>query len=119
LAVPTKSSKDRPTSFSAVLAVLVGLAAVATIPAAVVAAEFYDAATLLESAVSIAPAAVFAIVAIVLGKRGRRQVERTLGRARGGSLAAIGRILGYFALYLAVTATISVATYYVLREFAA
>ena len=101
------------------LAVLVGLAAVATIPAAVVAAEFYDVATLLESAVSIAPAAVFAIVAIILGQRGRREVERTLGRARGGSLAAIGRILGYFALYLAITATISVATYYVLREFAA
>jgi hypothetical protein len=119
LAVPTKSDSDRPISASAVLAVLVGLAAVATIPAAVVAAEFYDAATLLESAVSIAPAGVFAVVAIILGRRGRRQVERTLGRARGGSLAAIGRILGYFALYLAVTATISVATYYVLREFAA
>ena len=98
---------------------LVGLAAVATIPAAVVAAEFYDAATLLESAVSIAPAAILALVAVILGRRGRRQVEQTLGRARGASLAATGRILGYFALYLAATATISVATYYVLREFAA
>ena len=98
---------------------LVGLVAVATIPAAVVAAEFYDVATLLESAVSIAPTAVLAIAAILLGRRGRRQVERTLGRARGASLAAIGRTLGYLALYLAVTATISVATYYVLREFAA
>jgi hypothetical protein len=113
------SSEDRPSSTSAVLAALIGLAAVATIPAAVVAAEFYDAATLLQSAVSLAPAVVLAIVAIVLGRRGRRQVERTLGRARGGSLAAIGRMLGYFALYLAITATISVATYYVLREFAA
>lgn len=98
---------------------LVGVVAVATIPAAVVAAELYDAATLLESAVSIAPATVLALVAIVLGRRARTQVERTIGRTRGGSLARIGRFLGYFALYLAVTGGIAVATYYVLREFAA
>jgi hypothetical protein len=101
------------------LSVLVGLAAVATIPAAVVAAEFYDVVTLLESSVSIAPAAILGIIAILLGRRGRRHVERTLGRARGGAVSAVGRTLGYFALYLAVTAGISVATYYVLREFAA
>ena len=101
------------------LSVLVGLVAVATIPAAVIAAEFYDVATLLKSSVSIAPAVVLAIAAIVLGRRARRQVERTLGRTRGAAVAAAGRILGYFALYLAVTATISLATYYVLREFAA
>jgi hypothetical protein len=102
-----------------VLSVLVGLAAVAAIPAAVVAAEFYSVRTLLESSVSIAPAAMLGIAAIMLGRRGRRHVERTIGRVRGGSFARIGRILGYFALYLTVTAGISVATYYVLREFAA
>lgn len=98
---------------------LFGLAGVAAIPAAVVAAEFYDVVTLLESAVSIPPALVLSGLAIYLGRRGRRQVERTLGRTRGRSVAAIGRILGYAGLYLAVTAGISVATYYVLREFAA
>ena len=98
---------------------LVGLAAVATIPAAVVAVEFFDVATLLESAVSIAPALVLAVLAIALGRRARTQVERTLGRTRGASLATAGRILGYLGLYLAVTAGISVATYYLLREFAA
>ena len=98
---------------------LVGLAAVATIPAAVVAAEAYDVMTLLESSVSIPPAFVLSIVAIVLGRKARRDVERTLGRTRGAALARIGRILGYAGLYLAVTAAISVATYYVLREFAA
>jgi hypothetical protein len=99
--------------------VLFGLAGVAAIPAAVVAAEFYDVVTLLESAVSIPPAFVLSCVAVYLGRRGRRQVERTLGRTRGKTVAAIGRILGYAGLYLAVTAGISVATYYVLREFAA
>jgi hypothetical protein len=102
-----------------VFSVLVGLVAVATIPAAVIASEVYDRFTLLESSVSIAPAAVFSIAAIILGRRGRRQVERTIGRARGRTLAGIGRYLGYFGLYLTITAGISVATYYVLREFAA
>jgi hypothetical protein len=99
--------------------VLVGLAGVAMIPAAVIAAEFYDVVTLLQSAVSILPAFVLSVTAILLGRRARRQVERTLGRARGRSLAVAGRILGYAGLYLSVTAAISVVTYYVLREFAA
>ncbi|HEX7256381.1 MAG TPA: hypothetical protein VF236_10680 [Gaiellaceae bacterium] len=98
---------------------LFGLAGVAAIPAAVVAAEVYDVVTLLESAVSILPAFVLSVVAVFLGRKTRRDVERTLGRTRGRSLAATGRILGYVGLYLAVTAGISVATYYVLREFAA
>ncbi len=97
----------------------VGLAGVAAIPAAVIAAEFYDVTTLLESAVAIAPAAVLSLLAVVLGRRGRLASERTLGRARGASLARIGRFLGYLGLYLAVTAGIAVITYYVLREFAA
>ncbi len=115
----TKSSSGRRTSLSAVFSALVGLAAVATIPAAILAVELFAFATLLESAVAIAPAALLAVVAIVLGVRARRQVERTLGRVRGASLARAGRILGWFAIYLAATASISVATYFVLREFAA
>ena len=95
---------------------LVGAAAVATIPAAVFAVEYFEVATLLESAVAIAPAAVLAVAAIFLGIRSRREIERTLGRARGASLARAGRILGWLGLYLAVTASISVATYYVLRQ---
>ena len=98
---------------------LLGLAGVAAIPAAIVAAERYDVVTLLESSVSIAPAFVLSIAAIILGRRARRAVERTLGRTRGRGLAATGRILGYAGLYLAITAGISVATYYLLREFAA
>jgi hypothetical protein len=104
---------------SAALSVLAGLAGVVTIPAAVVAAEFYDVMTLLEAAVSIPPAFVLSLAAILLGRKARRDVERTIGRTRGRSLAATGRALGYVGLYLSVTAAISVVTYYVLREFAA
>jgi hypothetical protein len=105
-------------SRSAVLSVVVGLAAISTLPVAIVAAERFEVVTLLESSVAIAPAYVLAFTAIYLGRRARRAIERTLGRVRGDRLALTGRILGWLALYTAVTASISVATYYVLREIA-
>jgi hypothetical protein len=103
---------------SAVSSVLVGLAAVLTIPAAIVGAEVVERVTLLQSSVAIAPAFVLAFAAIYLGRRGKRGIERTIGRVRGQKLALTGRILGWIALYTAVTASISVATYYVLRQIA-
>jgi hypothetical protein len=96
--------------------VLLGLVALAVIPVAVLAAERYEQLTLLEASVAIAPAFVLAFAAIFLGRRGRRVAERSLNRVRGYKLALVGRILGYMSLYLALTATISVATYYVLRR---
>ena len=56
--------------------VLFGLAGVAAIPAAIVAAEIYDVVTLLQSAVAIPPAFLCSIVAIVLGRRTRREAGR-------------------------------------------
>ena len=95
---------------------LLGLVALATLPAAVFVAEQLDRVTLLRASVGIVPAFVLALLAIYLGRRARQTIERTLGRVKGYKLALAGRILGYMALYLALTATISVATYYVLRE---
>jgi hypothetical protein len=103
---------------SAVSSAVLGLAAVATLPAAIVFAEKWDRITLLQSSVAIAPAFVLALAAVVLARRARRAIELTLGRARGSKLALAGRLLGYLGLYLAVTASISVATYYVLRQIA-
>ena len=95
-----------------------GLAAVVTLPAAILLAEKGDRITLLESSVAIIPAFVLSIGAIYLARRARRGIDRTLGRMKGSRLAQTGRILGYVALYMAVTASISVATYYVLRQIA-
>ena len=97
---------------------LVGLAAVATLPAAIVAAEAFDVVTLLQASVAIAPAFVLSLAAVYLGRRARRSIERSLGRIRGDKFGRTGRLLGYLGLYLAVTASISVATYYVLRSIA-
>jgi hypothetical protein len=98
--------------------VLVGLAAVATLPAAILFAEKWDRITLLESAVAIVPAFLLGFTAVLLGRRARRGIDRTIGRVRGYKLALVGRLLGYLALYLAATGSISVATYYVLRQIA-
>jgi hypothetical protein len=98
--------------------VLLGLVGVATLPAAILFAETWERITLLESSVAIAPAVVLGVAAVYLGRRARSGIDRTLGRIKGYKLAATGRILGYLALYLAVTASISVATYYVLRQIA-
>ena len=95
---------------------LVGAVALATLPAAIFAAEQLEKVTLLRASVAIAPAFILALLAIYLGRRARQTIERTLGRVRGYKLALVGRILGYMALYLALTASISVATYYVLRQ---
>jgi hypothetical protein len=96
--------------------VLVGLVALATLPAAIFFAEQLDRLTLLRASVAIIPAFALAFLAIYLGRRARRTIERTLGRVKGYKLALAGRILGYMAVYLALTASISVATYYVLRQ---
>ena len=100
------------------LSVLVGLIAVATLPAAILYAEKWDRITLLESAVAIVPAFLLGVAAVLLGRRARRGIDRTIGRVRGHRLALAGRLLGYLALYLAATGSISVATYYVLRQIA-
>jgi hypothetical protein len=118
VALTRSSSEDRPLSSSAVFSALLGLLAVATLPAAIIFAERWDRITLLESSVAIAPALVLALAAVLLSRRARRAIELTLGRVRGSKLALAGRLLGYLALYLAVTASISVATYYVLRQIA-
>ena len=95
-----------------------GLLGVATLPAAILFAEKWERITLLESSVAIAPAFVFGVAAVYLGRRARAAIDRSLGRVRGRKLAKTGRILGYLTLYMALTASISVVTYYVLRQIA-
>jgi hypothetical protein len=119
LAGLTRSSNGpRPLSSSAVFSALLGLVAVATLPAAILFAERWDRITLLESSVAIVPTFVLSLAAVLLGRRARGAIDRTLGRIRGYKFALLGRILGYLALYMALTASISVATYYVLRRIA-
>ena len=87
---------------------LLGLAA---IPAAAAVTEERGDLRLIHAGFAVPLAAVLAIAAIRLARRARRRLERTLGRAGGARTARVGQVLGWLALYLALTASISVAVY--------
>src|SRR5438876_1033313 len=79
-------------------AVWVGLASVAAVPAGILLARYTAAVTLLDSSGSVLVAAGLGVSAIVLARRGREHLERTLGRAGGGAAAGVGRALGVLGL---------------------
>ena len=87
---------------------VVGLAAVAALPAAIAVAETQDDIELIEAAVGIPVAAVAGIAAIMLARRARRRVQLTLGRARGDGAARIGRALGVIGVCLALTGLLAI-----------
>ena len=97
--------------------VVVGLLAVAALPVAVAVARETTLFELIEAAAAIPVAAVGGIAAVVLGRRARRRVERTIGRVGGAGRALLGRLLGALALCLASSATIAVGVYLFLSRF--
>jgi hypothetical protein len=92
--------------------------AVAAVPAAVLTARYFEEVTLLRSTASAILAALLGLYAIVLARRGRETVARTLGRSRGETAAKVGRTLGVIALWLAATTALAVAFYALLTLFA-
>ena len=87
---------------------LLGLAA---IPAAAAVTEERGDLRLIHAGFAVPLAAVLAIAAIRLARRARRRLERTLGRAGGRRSARAGRVLGWFGLYVALIASISLGVY--------
>ena len=83
----------------------------ASIPAAAAVTEARGDLRLIHAGAAVPLAAILAIAAIRLARRARQRLERTLGRAGGKRTARAGQVLGWLALYLAVTASISVAVY--------
>jgi hypothetical protein len=67
--------------------------------------------------VAIPVAVVLGVVAIVLGRRSRREVEWTLGRLGGLGLARAGTLLGTLAICLALTASLALGFYGLLVLF--
>jgi hypothetical protein len=98
--------------------VLVGLVGAAALPAAVGVAERTDLIRLIEAAGAIPVAAVLGIAAIIVGRRARRRVERTLWRVGGASIARLGQALGMLGVCLAASGAIAVAFYYALTRLA-
>jgi hypothetical protein len=105
-----------PRATASVVAAMVALAAV---PAGVVLARYSEQVTLVSSGVASAPLGiVLGMYAVVLSRRARETVLRTLGRSGGTGRAHVGRIIGIAGLCLSITAGLALAFYGLLVLFA-
>jgi hypothetical protein len=92
--------------------VLLGLLSLATLPVAVIVARESDDRTLVEAGVVTVPvAALLALFALWLARRGRRRADRTLDRVGGRGAARVGKLLGGLGLYVAATAALALGVY--------
>jgi ABC-type uncharacterized transport system permease subunit len=96
------------------MSVLLGLLGLATLPAAIAVTERVNGLSLVEAGFAIPAAILFGLGAVVIGRKVRRRSRQTLGEVPGTRVARLGRILGYVALYLALTAALAVGFYAVL-----
>ena len=110
------NSARRERNGRAFASVVLGLLAAATLPVAVALAELANEIELLDAAFAIPVTVALAAVALVLARRARQRVERTLGRVRGRRTAALGKWLGLLGLGLGVAGAIAVATYAALER---
>ena len=97
--------------------VVVGVLAIACLPAAVVLSERLESVRLVDAAGAIPIAALAGLAAVALGTRARRRSEFTLGRVGGGRTGTVGRWLGFFGVYVALTAALAVGFYGLLTLF--
>ena len=100
--------------------VVTGLAAIAAVPAGVLASRYSDSVTLVRSAFGTVPlGALLGLYAVLLARRGRETVERTLGRSGGAGAARTGHALGITGVCIAITAGMALGFYGLLILFAA
>ena len=97
---------------------LLGLLAAVALPLTVAAAEVWDVIRLIEASAAIPVAFVLGVAAILLARGARERIRRTIGRVGGARLAAAGKALGAVGIALALSGTIALAFYYVLRRVA-
>ena len=94
-----------------------GVLAAAAIPVGIALAERLESVELADAAAAIPVAAIAGIAAVVMGTRARRRSEFTLGRVGGERTGTVGRWLGAFGVYLAVTASLAIGFYGLLTLF--
>ena len=109
----SSSAPARPSSrASGWLSLVLGLIAVAALPAAIAVSNRTDRYSLLEAGFAVPPAGLFALLAILLGRRGRRRQALSLNPVRGVRPARVGRLLGWLGLYLAATGALALGVYW-------
>ena len=108
------SNGGPPRPGSARASVFVGLLAVATMPAAILATRWSDQYELLQAGFAIPLAAVLGLLALALARRARSRLAPTLGHPKGTRTARLGRFLGLLGFVLALTAAGSLVVYWIL-----
>ena len=91
--------------------VLVGLLAVAVLPATVAYAYWSDRLPLIWAGVAVPVAIVLALVALALARRGERRARMTFVRRSGSFSVRLGRLLATLGLVLAGSGLTALAVY--------
>jgi len=107
----SSSNGTRPRNRAAAVSLLLGLLAVAAIPIAILVTHVRNDLRLLHAGVAVPVAFVLGIAAVLVARKARRRLERSLGRAGGAGSARAGRVLGWLGIYLALIGTISLVVY--------
>jgi hypothetical protein len=98
----------------AVASLLVGLAATATMPAAILATRYSGSYELLHAGFAIPVAVVLGALAIGLARGALRLDDMRLGRSGGRGVARLGRALGVLGISLGATCAVALAVYGIL-----
>ena len=86
-------------------------------PVGFVAARQLDRVTIVEATAATCASAVLGLLAIVLARRGFRNIERSIGRIGGEGTARVGRLLGTISLCIGLTAGLALGFYALLNFF--
>jgi hypothetical protein len=86
-------------------------------PIAFIAARKLDEVSLVQATTATCASAVLGLAAVLLARRGFRNIERTLGRIGGEGTARVGRLLGTISLILGLTAALALGFYGLLNFF--
>ena len=108
-------SGSRSARRPATVALILGIAALAAIPAAAAIAAYRSDVDLLPAeSVAVPTAFVLGLIALSLSRRARARVERSVRRA-GEGLVRTSRVVAWSGVYIAVTGGLALAFYGVLR----
>jgi hypothetical protein len=98
----------------ALWAFLMALAALVVLGGGLAAAHYSGAVGLYEAIPAVPIGFLLAFVSVRMARRARLEHDRSLGRIGGRGLASAARILGGFALLLAITAALALGVFAVL-----
>jgi hypothetical protein len=94
---------------------VLGLLGLAVPVLAFAAARKLQGVTIVQATAATCGAALLGGAAVLLARRGVRNIERTLGRVGGEGAARAGRLLGVISVCIGLSAGIALAVYAVLN----